>query len=266
MTSKSPVRSAEDIDETALSYAEIKMLATGNPYIKEKMDLDIQVQKLRLLKSNYLSERYSLEDKILKEYPSEIARLTSRIVGLKVDIVTAKAHPKTVADEFTGMVVNGVEYVDKAKAGEAIINVCKTLPDSQTYPLGEYRGFQMEVFYEPFSHQHRVNIRGAISHQGILGTDAIGNITRIDNVIDGLEEMLTKTEGLLDNAKKQLEISKEQLEKPFAKEDELKQKEARLAELNALLNVDKRENEIVDEAPDEGNSTPARSDVDRDDR
>lgn len=164
MTSKSPVRSAEDIDETALSYAEIKMLATGNPYIKEKMDLDIQVQKLRLLKSNYLSERYSLEDKILKEYPSEIARLTSRIVGLKVDIVTAKAHPKTVADEFTGMVVNGVEYVDKAKAGEAIINVCKTLPDSQTYPLGEYRGFQLEVFYEPFSHQHRVNIRGAISH------------------------------------------------------------------------------------------------------
>ena len=250
MTSKSPVRSAEDIDETALSYAEIKMLATGNPYIKEKMNLDIQVQELRLLKSNFLSEKYALEDKVLIEFPKEIAKYENRIIGLKKDIEIAKKHPKTVADEFVGMVVNGVEYVEKAKAGEAIINVCKTLPDSQTYPLGEYRGFTMDVYYEPFSHQHRVHIRGAISHQGILGTDALGNITRIDNVIDGLEDMLSKTEALLENTKKQLANAKEQLEKPFAKEDELKQKEARLAELNALLNVDKRENEIVDEAPE----------------
>jgi hypothetical protein len=266
MTSKSPVRSAEDIDETALSYAEIKMLATGNPYIKEKMDLDIQVQKLRLLKSNFLSERYALEDKVLIDFPKEIAQYENRIIGLKKDIETAKQHPKTVADEFVGMTVNGVEYAEKAKAGEAIINVCKTLPDSQTYPLGEYRGFAMEVYYEPFSHQHRVHIRGAISHQGILGTDALGNITRIDNVIDGLEDMLSKTEALLENTKKQLANAKEQLEKPFAKEDELKQKEARLAELNALLNVDKRENEIVDETPDEDSQTPSLSDIDRDER
>ena len=251
MSSKSPVRSAEDIDETALSYAEIKMLATGNPYIKEKMDLDIQVQKLRLLKSNYLSERYSLEDKVLKEFPQKIAEYGERIAGLEKDIVTAKKNPKSIGDTFVGMVVNGVPYSEKADAGQAIIDVCKTLPDTQIYPLGEYRGFKLSVHYEPFSHQHRVTIKGAISHEGILGTDAIGNITRIDNVIDGLEDMLTRTKALRDTTETQLANAKEQLEKPFVKDEELKQKEARLRELNALLNVDKRENEMVDEEPNE---------------
>ena len=266
MSSKSPVRSAEDIDETALSYAEIKMLATGNPYIKEKMDLDIQVQKLRLLKSNYLSERYSLEDKVLKEFPQKIAEYDERIAGLEKDIVTAKKNPKSIADTFVGMVVNGVPYSEKADAGQAIIDVCKTLPDTQIYPLGEYRGFKLSVHYEPFSHQHRVTIKGAISHEGILGTDAIGNITRIDNVIDGLEQMLTTTKALRDTTETQLANAKEQLEKPFAKDEELKQKEARLRELNALLNVDKRENEMVDEEPEQDESTPVRDDKDRDER
>ena len=250
MSSKSPVRSAEDIDETALSYAEIKMLATGNPYIKEKMDLDIQVQKLRLLKSNYLSERYSLEDKVLKEFPQKLAEYYERIAGLEKDIVIAKDNPKSIAETFVGMVVNGVPYSEKADAGQAIIDVCKTLPDTQIYPLGEYRGFKLSVHYEPFSHQHRVTIKGAISHEGILGTDAIGNITRIDNVIDGLEQMLTTTKALRETTETQLANAKEQLEKPFVKDDELKQKEARLRELNALLNVDKRENEMVDDEPD----------------
>ena len=260
MSSKSPVRSAEDIDETALSYAEIKMLATGNPYIKEKMDLDIQVQKLRLLKSNYLSERYSLEDKVLKEFPQKIAEYDERIAGLEKDIVTAKENPKSIADTFVGMVVNGVPYSEKADAGQAIIDVCKTLPDTQIYPLGEYRGFKLSVHYEPFSHQHRVTIKGTISHEGVLGTDAIGNITRIDNVIDGLEQMLTTTKALRDTTETQLANAKEQLEKPFAKDEELKQKEARLRELNALLNVDKRENEMVDEEPeqDEGEVNKAK--------
>ena len=260
MSSKSPVRSAEDIDETALSYAEIKMLATGNPYIKEKMDLDIQVQKLRLLKSNYLSERYSLEDKVLKEFPQKLAEYDERIAGLEKDIVIAKDNPKSVADTFVGMVVNGVPYSEKTDAGQAIIDVCKTLPDTQIYPLGEYRGFKLSVHYEPFSHQHRVTIKGTISHEGVLGTDAIGNITRIDNVIDGLEQMLTTTKALRDTTETQLANAKEQLEKPFAKDEELKQKEARLRELNALLNVDKRENELVDEEPDvSSDDEPKRS-------
>jgi hypothetical protein len=266
MSSKSPVRCAEDIDETALSYAEIKMLATGNPYIKEKMDLDIQVQKLRMLKSNFLSERYSLEDKILTDFPREIVRHKSRIEGLEKDILTAKNNPKSLSDTFVGMVVNGVKYDEKVDAGQAIIDVCKTLPDSNIYPLGEYRGFKLEVHYEPFSHQHRVDIRGAITHQGVLGSDPLGNITRIDNVIDGFEKMLESENAELSNAQKQLDIAKEQLEKPFLREDELKQKETRLNELNALLNVDKKENEIVDGDKDSGNDARQRSEVDRESR
>ena len=266
MTSKSPVRSAEDIDETALSYAEIKMLATGNPYIKEKMDLDIQVQKLRMLKSNFLSERYSLEDKVLKDFPRDIARYTSRIDGFIKDIATAKHNPKSIANTFVGMIVNGVRYDEKADAGQAIIDVCKTLPDSNTYPLGEYRGFKMEVHYEPFSHKHRVEIKGAISHQGVLGSDPLGNITRIDNVIDGLEKVLENEKAELYNTQKQLEIAKEQLRKPFSREDELKQKEARLSELNALLNVDKKENEIVNDDNEIVNDSPQRSEIDRESR
>ena len=266
MSSKSPVRSAEDIDETALSYAEIKMLATGNPYIKEKMDLDIQVQKLRMLKSNFLSERYSLEDKVLKDFPRDIARYTSRIDGFIKDIATAKQNPKSIADTFIGMIVNGVRYDEKADAGQVIIDVCKTLPDSNTYPLGEYRGFKMEVHYEPFSHQHRVEIKGAISHQGVLGSDPLGNITRIDNVIDGLEKVLENEKAELYNTQKQLEIAKEQLRKPFSREDELKQKEARLSKLNALLNVDKKENEIVNDDNEIVNDSPQRSEIDREAR
>lgn len=266
MSSKSPVRSAEDIDETALSYAEIKMLATGNPYIKEKMDLDIQVQKLRMLKANFMSERYSLEDKVLKDFPRDIARYTSRIDGFVKDIATAKQNPKSIADTFVGMIVNGVRYDEKADAGQAIIDVCKTLPDSNTYPLGEYRGFKMEVHYEPFSHQHRVEIKGAISHQGVLGSDPLGNITRIDNVIDGIEKVLENEKAELSNTQKQLEIAKEQLQKPFSREDELKQKEARLSELNALLNVDKKENEIVNDDNEIVNDSPQRSEVDRESR
>lgn len=266
MSSKSPVRSAEDIDETALSYAEIKMLATGNPYIKEKMDLDIQVQKLRMLKSNFLSEKYSLEDKVLKDFPRDIARYTSRIDGFIKDIVTAKHNPKNIADTFVGMIVNGVRYDEKVDAGQAIIDVCKTLPDSNVYPLGEYRGFKMEVHYEPFSHQHRVEIKGAISHQGVLGSDPLGNITRIDNVIDGLEKVLENEKAELSNTQKQLEIAKEQLQKPFSRDDELKQKEGRLSELNALLNVDKKENEIVNDDNEIVNDSHQRSEVARESR
>lgn len=266
MSSKSPVRSAEDIDETALSYAEIKMLATGNPYIKEKMDLDIQVQKLRLLKSNFLSERYSLEDKVLSYFPKKLAEYDERIAGMEKDIITAKEHPKANGDSFIGMIVNGIPYSERADAGATIIDVCKTLPDTQTYPLGEYRGFKLEVNYDSFEHQHRVIVKGSLSYEGTLGTDGVGNVMRIDNIIDGLEGALTTTKQQRENTQVQFETAKEEIKKPFAKEEELKQKEARLNELNALLNVDKKENDLVDDAPDEGDASPSKKPIDRDAR
>ena len=251
MTSKSPVRSAEDIDETALSYAEIKMLATGNPHIKEKMDLDIQVQKLRLYKSNYLSEKYALEDKILKYYPQEIARLTASVEGYTADIEIAKSHPKEVADKFVGMVINGFNFTEKAEAGQVLIEACKAKTTPEPTPLGEYRGFKMELAFDTFTREYAVKLKGNITHSVTLGTDVYGNITRIDNAIDNLETRLNQAKADLDNIKKQLEIAKVEVEKPFAQEEELKQKTARLNELNALLNVDKRENEIIGGEPDE---------------
>lgn len=264
MTSKSPVRSAEDIDETALSYAEIKMLATGNPHIKEKMDLDIQVQKLRLYKSNYLSEKYALEDKILKYYPQEIARLTASVEGYTADIEIAKSHPKEVADKFVGMVINGFNFTEKAEAGQVLIEACKAKTTPEPTPLGEYRGFNMELAFDTFTREYAVKLKGNITHSATLGTDVYGNITRIDNVIDNLEIRLNQAKADLDNIKKQLETAKIEVEKPFAQEEELKQKTARLNELNALLNVDKRENEIVGGEPDEGEQ-PTKS-RDRDSR
>ena len=264
MTSKSPVRSAEDIDETALSYAEIKMLATGNPHIKEKMDLDIQVQKLRLYKSNYLSEKYALEDKILKYYPQEIARLTASVEGYTADIEIAKSHPKEVADKFVGMVINGFNFTEKAEAGQVLIEACKAKTTPEPTPLGEYRGFKMELAFDTFTREYAVKLKGNITHSVTLGTDVYGNITRIDNAIDNLEIRLNQAKADLDNIKKQLETAKVEVEKPFAQEDELKQKTTRLNELNALLNVDKRENEIVGGEPDEGEQ-PTKS-RDRDSR
>lgn len=252
MTSKSPVRSAEDIDETALSYAEIKMLATGNPHIKEKMDLDIQVQKLKLYKSNYLSEKYALEDRILKYYPQEIARLTASVEGLTKDLETAKVHPKEVAGKFVGMVINGFNFTEKAEAGQVLIESCKAKTTPEPTPLGEYRGFKMELAFDTFTREYEVKLKGHFTHSVSLGTDVYGNITRIDNAIDNLETRLNQAKTDLENTKTQLETAKVEVEKPFAQEEELKQKMARLNELNALLNVDKRENEIVSGEPDEG--------------
>jgi hypothetical protein len=225
MTSKSPVRSAEDIDETALSYAEIKMLATGNPYIKEKMDLDIQVQKLKMLKSNFLSEKYGLEDKVIKFYPQQIAYLKSRVEGLTKDVETAKLHPKPIDEQPLGMMVSGVSYSEKAEAGQAIINACKSM-----------------------------NSPDAIA----LGDDAHGNIVRIDNGIERFEEVLADTKNSLENTEKQFETAKQEIEKPFAKEEELRAKTARLDELNILLNMDKKEIEIVGGEPDEGEAVGGR--------
>lgn len=258
MTSKSPVRSAEDIDETALSYAEIKMLATGNPYIKEKMDLDIQVQKLKMLKSNFLSEKYGLEDKVIKFYPQQIAYLKSRVEGLTKDVETAKLHPKPIDEQPLGMMVSGVSYSEKAEAGQAIINTCKSMNSPDAIPLGEYRGFQMELYFDTVQRNYVVKLKGETSRDVPLGDDAHGNIVRIDNGIERFEEALADTKNSLENTEKQFETAKQEIEKPFAKEEELRAKTARLDELNILLNMDKKENEIVGGEPDEGEPVGGR--------
>lgn len=246
MTSKSPARSADDIDETALSYAEIKMLATGNPLIKEKMDLDLKVNELKVLRSAYLSQKFNLEDAILKTYPAQIAKYNSQIIGLEKDIQTAKEHPKT--DTFCGMTVLGVPYFEKSKAGLAIINACKTINSSaDTINLGEYRGFKTEICFDSFSRIYRFILKGKISHSVDLGTDANGNIVRIDNAIKDMPSRLAMCKTELENTMLQLENAKAEVEKPFAFEDELKQKSSRLDELNTQLNLDVGDEDIVDE-------------------
>lgn len=256
MTSKSPVRSCEDVDATALSYAEIKMLAADNPHIKEKMDLDIQVQKLRLLKSNYLSEKYELEDKIIKYYPTTIARTKETIAGLEKDISLAKEHPKPLDDTFVGIEVKGVSYSEKAEGGQKIIDACKEMTSPDPIPLGKYRGFDLELSFDTFEKAYQVKIKGSLSRSVSLGTDAIGNITRIDNAIEKIPERLEAKSRELSTLEQQFVTAKAEVEKPFDKEEELTEKTNRLNVLNGLLNVDKRENELVDGAPDEGDSVP----------
>ena len=257
MTSKSPVRSCEDVDATALSYAEIKMLAADNPHIKEKMDLDIQVQKLRLLKSNYLSEKYELEDKIIKYYPTTIARIKETIAGLEKDRSIAKEHPKPLDDTFVGIEVKGVSYSEKAEGGQKIIDACKEMTSPDPVPLGKYRGFDLELSFDTFEKAYQVKIKGSLSRSVSLGTDTIGNITRIDNAIEKIPERLEAKNRELSTLEQQFATAKAEVEKPFDKEEELTEKTNRLNVLNGLLNVDKRENELVDGAPDEGDSVPA---------
>ena len=266
MTSKSPVRTAEDIDDTALSYAEIKMLATGNPYIKEKMDLDIQVNKLKMLKSYYLSQKYDLEDKIIKFYPQEIALQTARIKGLKADLEIQKTHPKEIDGKFVGMTIQGTEYKDKAQAGKAIIEFCKTKTNADTEILGEYRGFKMEIEFNQYERAYVVTLRENSSYHITLGTDIHGNITRLDNAIDGIESRLDKAEEQLANTQAQLETAKVEVEKPFAQEDELQQKMARLTELNALLDMNQGDVPVVGGEPDEKDSQQIRDRNNREER
>lgn len=265
MTSKTPVRSIEDVDEAALSYAEIKMLATGNPHIKEKMDLDIQVQNLKMLQNNYFAEKYDLEDKVTKEFPQDIARYKAQIKALEVDIKTAAEHPKAVDDSFSGMVINGVNYTEKKDAGKAILQIMKSVKSkTETYPVGSYRGFDMELYIAlGLGATYILAIKGAMTHKVELGTDTFGNITRIDNCIDHLAGDLEKAKNNLAETEKQLETAKESLKEPFSREQELQEKQARLNELNALLNVDKTDNEIVDEEPDEGEIKEPKREMNR---
>ena len=257
MTSKSPVRSCEDIDETALSYAEIKMLATGNPYIKEKMDLDIQVSKLRLLKSSYLSEKYALEDKIIKYYPKKIAQTKELIAGLESDLKRANEHPKPTDDRFVGIEVQGVFFSERVDAGQKIIKACTKMTSPDPIPLGKYRGFDLELSFEAFEKVYQIRVKGDTSRTISLGTDAAGNISRIDNAIEKIPERLELQKQELESVEKQLATARKEVEKPFDKEQELTEKTERLSVLNGLLNVDKKQNEIVDGEIDEA-EPPAR--------
>ena len=265
MTSKSPVRSAEDVDEQALSYAEIKALCTGNPYIKEKMDLDIDVARLKLLKANHLSQHYALEDKILKDIPKKIASLEQRIAGFKVDISHAEAYTHPNEDGFSPMIIQGKIYTDKKAAGTEILAVCKKMTSPNPIPLGSYRGFDMELSFDPVVREYMITLKNELRHTTPLGTDIFGNIQRLDNLISSFPEKQKACENQLENERVQLENAKEELDKPFVHEEELKTKSARLAELNAMLDLNKNDNEIVDGERDE-EETPEPSRDERDSR
>ena len=260
MTSKSPVRSAEDIDETALSYAEIKALCTGNPYIKEKMDLDIDVQRLRLMKASHLSQRYALEDQIIKKFPQEIASYEQIMQGLQADITAAKEHTRPNEDGFSPMVIEGVVHSNKKAAGSAILEVCRNMTTPDPISLGQYRGFAMQLHFDSMKREYVITLQGQLSHPVSLGTDIFGNIQRLDNVIESFPERVENCRALLENVHHQLEAAKTEAQAPFPREDELKAKSARLDELNILLNLDKKENEIVDGERDDNDEERPRQD------
>ena len=248
MTSKSPVRSAEDIDETALSYAEIKALCTGNPLIKERMDLDIDVQRLRLLKSSYLSQKYALEDKIAKYLPQEIRQYEQRIEGYGTDAAYLVAHTCPDADGFSPITIEGKTYTTKKAAGSAILEACHAMTSPDPIPLGEYRGFAMVLCFDPISREYKVTLSHKMSYTVSLGGDLHGNITRMDNALAGIEAQQTASAELLANAKAQLAAAQEQVSRPFPQEEELRTKSARLDELNITLNLDKWDDESLDDA------------------
>ncbi len=251
MTSKSPVRSAEDVDETALSYAEIKALASGNPMIIEKMQLDADVAKLRLQRASHNSQKYTLEDKLLKTYPRDIKDVEGRISGLETDIETAKANTHPNDKGFSMMKIMGTECTEKAEAGKAILEICKRITNPDPRPLGEYRGFKTEIGFDTMQKQYYIVLVGKLRHTVLLGDDANGIITRLDNKIEGMEQRLENCRAELKNLHTQVENAKAELAKPFSREAELNEKLARLDILNSELNMDKKENEIADDEPEQ---------------
>ena len=257
MTSKAPVRVADDVDETALSYSEIKALATGNPLIIEKCNLDMEVARLNMLKASHLNQVYALEELVYRKYPAEITRLTERIEGYEQDAALAAAHPKP-QEGFCGMDVEGRHYTEKEDAGKAIIDVCTRMTDSDAVLLGQYRGFSMVLAYDGMSNEYRVTLKGTLSHTATLGADVFGNITRLDNALENLPKALESERAKLEETKAQLENARTELAAPFAREEELAEKTARLQELNILLNMDEKDKTLMDDGPDEGEEMPER--------
>lgn len=258
MTSKSPVRSAEDVDEVALSFAEVKMLATGDERFKEKMDLDIQVSKLRVLKQSYLSEHYDLEDRILKFYPQTIKEYEERIAGYESDAALAEQHKPQGEDKFCPMTLKGVTYTEKAAAGEMLLAICKEYPLSAPTEIGSYRGFRMEIYYDTVNAHYCMNLCGKAKHKVDLGADALGNLTRIENELSKLPVRLEAVKTKKAETIAQLETAKEEIKKPFAFEDELKEKTERLNALNIELNLNEKDTSVMDTEPEQTEEQPER--------
>ena len=258
MTSKSPVRSAEDVDEVALSFAEVKMLATGDARFKEKMDLDIQVSKLRVLKQSYLSEHYDLEDRVLKYYPQTIKEYEERIAGYENDAALAEQHKPQGEDKFCPMTLKGVTYTEKADAGEMLLAICKDYPMSAPTEIGSYRDFRMEIYYDTVNAHYCMNLCGKAKHKVDLGADALGNLTRIENELSKLPARLEAAKTKKAETIAQLETAKEEIKKPFAFEDELKEKTERLNALNIELNLNEKDTSVMDTEPEQTEEQPER--------
>ena len=258
MTSKSPVRSAEDVDEVALSFAEVKMLATGDARFKEKMDLDIQVSKLRVLKQSYLSEHYDLEDRVMKYYPQTIKEYEERIAGYENDAALAEQHKPQGEDKFCPMTLKGVTYTEKADAGEMLLAICKDYPMSAPTEIGSYRDFQMEIYYDTVNAHYCMNLCGKAKHKVDLGADALGNLTRIENELSKLPARLEAAKTKKAETIAQLETAKEEIKKPFAFEDELKEKTERLNALNIELNLNEKDTSVMDTEPEQTEEQPER--------
>lgn len=253
MTSKSPMRSCDDIDEQALSYAEIKALCAGDPRIREKMDLDVQVAKLKVLRGDFQNQKYRLEDKLLKTFPEEIQKQKTRIAALQQDSQTAAAHPQD-KENFCGMTIKGMVYDDKKVAGERLLLARQEMPNADMMLLGTYRGFELNIRFDSFKNEHQAVLRAELSYPVSLGDDARGNITRLDNAIDNFADRIADAENALQNLEQQKQAAEIEVAKPFAQEEELAEKSARLAELNALLNID-RDRSSSQDAPEETEKT-----------
>ena len=253
MTSKSPVRSCEDVDEQALSYAEIKALCAGNPLIKEKMDLDVQVAKLKVLKADHQSQKFRLQDKLLTKFPADIQETNAYIAGVKADSQLAAAHPQ-VQEGFCGMTIKGVTYDEKKTAGERLVLACSELPNAEEKVIGSYRGFELSLRFDAFRTEYQALLKGQRKYTVPLGNDPLGNITRLDNAIDNFADRIADAENALQNLEQQKQAAEVEVAKPFAQEEELAEKSARLAELNALLNID-RDRSSSQDAPEETEET-----------
>ena len=263
MTSKSPVRACEDVDDAALSYAEIKALATGNPYIREKMDLDIQVSKLKLMKANHTSQKYHLETDIAKNYPVQIAAQKEQIAGLRADREAVKPILEEKEKDNFSMMIGGKTYTDRKEAGTAILAACAGLKAVKSNgQIGEFHGFSLNASYDSFYQTYKLTIKRQCSYQIEIGKDVLGNLQRISNALTGIEKRLTEAEQKMENLLSQLATAQEEVEKPFPKEAELTEKMERLAELNSLLNMDEKGNETIMADEDigrEGSNTDSRN-------
>ena len=256
MTSKSPIRSCDDVDEQALSYAEVKALCAGDPRIREKMDLDVQVAKLKVLRSDYQNQKYRLEDKLLKHYPEEIQKAKNRIAALKNDAQIADAHPQD-KENFCGMTIKGMVFDEKKAAGERLMLACKEMPNADMMLLGTYRGFELNIRFDSFKNEHQIVLRGELSYPVPLGDDPRGNIVRLDNAIGNFADRIADADAALDSLEQQKQAAEVEIAKPFAQEEELQTKSARLAELDALLNMEHQSSRTEPEAEEKPDARPS---------